>query len=795
MSTGAEGGGAGAARRRRPATRLLLVLGLLATLGAGLGLGLGLRTDLLGFLPEGRSPAAAFLLGELRSGTATTLLLAGIEGAPEAELARLSRETAAGLRASGRFAFVGDGTTTLSEAERELLFRYRYLLSPDTVPEAFTTAALQAKLQALLDGLRSAASPLLARFGFADPTGAFLGLARDFLGEARPETRDGAWFARGAAPPRALLLARMAGAGGMDAAAQEAAIAAFRAAFAAARPGPARLLLSGPGVFASEAARAIRGDVELISLAAGLLLAGFLWWRFRSPLLLGLVAVPLGAATVAGYAATALLAGGPPHGISFGFGMTMLGVAVDYPLLLLGLQRPGEGLAAAAARLWPTLRLAAACAALGLAAMLGSGLPGLVQLGVFAGSGLLAAAAVTRWGLPRLLPPGAGIAARPLPAPFAAGLARLRGRPRLAAGLVGLAALLLAGLGGPAWQRDIAGLSPVPAAAQALDATLRRQLGAPDVRLLIALGPGPEEAVLQASERLAAALGPLRGPAGALDGLDLPSRWLPSAATQAARQAALPAPEAAAAALREAMRGLPFRADAFAPFLAGLAESRGLPPLTAARLAAEAPVLAARLSPLLAGEGAAMRGVALAEGVRDPAAIARAVAGLGDPRILLVDIKAETEGLLAAYARAVLLWALAGGAAVLLLLGAGLGGAGPALRVAAPIGGALLVTLAALAALGEGLTLFHLAALLLLAGLATDYALFLGGAARPGGRGPGGAAAVDAVLNCAVATLLTFGMLSFCATPVLRGIGVTVSVGVASAFLLALLLAPRRADG
>jgi predicted exporter len=44
-------------------------------------------------------------------------------------------------------------------------------------------------------------------------------------------------------------------------------------------------------------------------------------------------------------------------------------------------------------------------------------------------------------------------------------------------------------------------------------------------------------------------------------------------------------------------------------------------------------------------------------------------------------------------------------------------------------------------------------------------------------------------LNCAVSTLLTFGMLSLCATPVLHGIGLTVAAGVAAAFLLALALA------
>ncbi|WP_431272368.1 MMPL family transporter [Dankookia sp. P2] len=309
------------------------------------------------------------------------------------------------------------------------------------------------------------------------------------------------------------MLARIAGSSGLDAGSQQAAIAAFRAAYDAARPGPARLLLSGPGVFGAEAARAIRGDVELISLASLGLLGGFLWWRYRSLLLLGLVAVPLGAGTLTGFAATALVAGGAPHGIAFGFGMTMLGVTVDYPILLVSLRQPGEGLDAAATRIWPTLRLAAGGAATGLAAMLGSGFPGLVQLGVFAGSGLLAAAAATRWVLPALVPQ-ARIVPQPMPRPIAAALRALRGRRRLALGLLAAALLVLAAAGGPRWQRDIAALSPVPAAAQALDAELRRQLGAPDVRLIIALGPGTEAAVLAASERLGAAVGPLLGPEG-----------------------------------------------------------------------------------------------------------------------------------------------------------------------------------------------------------------------------------------------------------------------------------------
>lgn len=770
----------------RDTAPLLAALLLFAAIGAALAATVEIKTGLAEFLPPGHTRASEFLVGELRTGAASSLLLAGIEGAPPEELARIARTTGAALRSSERFTFVADGATGLGEAEQAFLFRHRYLLSSGTRPETFETPALRAKLETLLDGLRSAASPLLARFGFADPTGAFLGLAGSYLSESRVEARNGAWFAAGADPPRALLLARTSGAG-LDAEAQAEAVAAFRAAFQSSEPGAARLLLSGPGVFAAEAAAAIRADVRMMTILSGCLLAAFLFWRTRSLLPLLAAAVPLAAGMLAGIAAVAL-AFGSVHAIALGFGATMLGVAVDYPILLTTLRRGEEDLSECAARTWPTLRLAAAAAVAGLAAMVGSGFPGLVQLGLFAGAGLVAAAVTTRWLLPRLAA-GVRMETRPLPAALAQPLLALAGRRRAALAVVALAALALALLGGPRWQRDLAALSPVPAEAQALDAELRRQLGAPDVRFLVALGPGDEAAVLRAAERLRAAVAPLIE-RGALAALDEPSRWLPSPDTQRARQRALPEPAALEARLGEAAAGLPFRPNAFAPFLAAAAESRTLAPLAAGALADAAPTIAARLSPLLSRRGDAWQGLAVASGVTDPAALAAAVASLGDPSVLFLDTKTETEGLLAAYARSTVLWAAGGGALVLGLLAAGLGGLRPALLAAAPIAGAVVVTLAVLTALGQALNLFHLASLLLLAGVAIDYALFLG--RSPGADPEEAGRALGAVLNCAVCTLLTFGLLALCRTPVLHGIGLTVTVGVAAAFLLSCaLVAPQ----
>ena len=82
--------------------------------------------------------------------------------------------------------------------------------------------------------------------------------------------------------------------------------------------------------------------------------------------------------------------------MALGFGLTMLGVAADYPLLLIGQRAEGERTAAAARRIWPTMAAGRRAAALGLTAMLLSSFPGLSQLGLFSAVGLAAAALATR---------------------------------------------------------------------------------------------------------------------------------------------------------------------------------------------------------------------------------------------------------------------------------------------------------------------------------------------------------------------------------------------------------------
>ena len=93
--------------------------------------------------------------------------------------------------------------------------------------------------------------------------------------------------------------------------------------------------------------------------------------------------------------------------------------------------------------------------------------------------------------------------------------------------------------------------------------------------------------------------------------------------------------------------------------------------------------------------------------------------------------------------------------------------------------------LAVLRVCGVELTLFHLVALILAAGLGLDYALFFDHA---GDDYADQLRTLHALIVCSLMTLLVFTLLAFSSIPVLRAIGVTVALGVFGNFVLALLV-------
>jgi len=742
--------------------------------------------DMSAFLPAAATPAQRLLVGELREGVASRLVLLGIEHAAPERLAALSRALAQALHGRPEFVYVANGDAALARADREFLFAHRYVLSPDVVPGRFDRASLAAALERSYEAFASPAGPLVRRYLPADPTGELLRVLATLEGGERPPVHLGVWMSRDR--QTALLLVQTAAAG-FDLDAQQANLALIDAAFAEARtaagaPG-AVLRSSGPAVFAVASREAIRGDVRRLSAIATALVAGLLVLAFRSGAVLGLAFVPVATGALAGVAAVSLVFGAV-HGITLGFGVVLIGEAVDYAIYFYAGRRAGEPAAASLARIWPTLRLGLAVSAASFCAMLFAGFPGLAQLGLFAVAGLAVAAAVTRWVLPAVPagaagPRGADRIARLVPRWRSALGARLA-----LLGLVTAACAAVIWHERPIWDDDLARLSPVGEAAQALDRRLRAALGAPDARWLAAVSGPTEDAALEAAEALERPLAALVE-AKALAGFDSPATYLPSARTQAARRAALPGDAALRERLAAAVAASPFKPGLFAPFLRDVAAARAAPPLARADLAGTA--FGLKVDALLVRRDDRWYALLPLRGVADAAAIAARVAAEGPPGAAVLDLRAESAGLLAAYrARALVLWG-AGLVAIVALLALHLRSLLGVVRVLAPIAAAVAAAAAVLLAAGTKLTLFHLVALLLVVGVGSNYALFF---EREPPDEDDRRRTVFAVAFCAATTAAAFGLLAWSRVPVLKMIGATAAIGAVAGFAFATLIARAR---
>ena len=175
-------------------------------------------------------------------------------------------------------------------------------------------------------------------------------------------------------------------------------------------PGAYTLAMTGPGVFSVETRDTIRHDVERLSTASVVLIVALLLTLYRSPRTLALGLLPVLTGVAAGIAAVSV-AFGTVHGLTLGFGTTLIGEAVDYSIYLFvqsapgaarGAERPADATRAWIAAYWPTIRLGVLTSVCGFASMLFSGFPGLVQLGLYSIAGLTSAALVTRFVLPHL---------------------------------------------------------------------------------------------------------------------------------------------------------------------------------------------------------------------------------------------------------------------------------------------------------------------------------------------------------------------------------------------------------
>jgi predicted exporter len=740
--------------------------------------------DFSAFLPAAPTPQQQLLVDQLQNGVVARMLLVGIEGGSNEMRGAASRHLAATLRARAEFSAVDNGEPIAAEAERKYLFDNRYLLSPAVAAGRFDADGLRGAIGDTIDELASPAGLMLKNLIGRDPTAELLQILEQLEPGGGPRQQDGIWVAPSG--QRALLLLQTAAAGS-DTDAQQAAAILVETAFAAVRQdlgadgGALQLRMTGPGVFAVHARDTIRSEAEQLAALSLLCIVCFLWLIYRSWRLLALGLLPVATAIAIGIAAVSLRFGSV-HGITLGFGTTLVGEAVDYAIYFF-IQAHNRSLADWRQHFWPTIRLGVIISICGFATLLFSGFPGLAQLGLYSIAGLIAAAATTRYVLPHLVgaqTQGAVAVALGLRLRNLLASRRRHWRWPLLVLALGCAVTIVQNRA-TLWDETLTGLSPIAAADLQLDTELRDELGAPDVRYLIAVRALDRETALQHAEQIGAALQPLVE-RGLIKGFESPARYLPSVATQRARQQALPERPQLEADLRTALADLPLSYHSLTDFLVDIDAARQRPPLQRADLQGTRFALA--VDSLLQQRAdrwqVLMPLQSLPERDIPAAAVRAALQALPLDDVWLIDITGESQALYANYFREALHLSLYGLLAICVVFALHLRSPRALGNVVAPLAIAVLLVMAALVLVGQRFNLLHLIGLFLIVAVGSNYALFfVRGTPQP-----------QTLASLAIANITTvagFGLLAFSSVPVLHAIGSTVGPGVVLALICAAL--------
>ena len=713
---------------------------------------------------------------KLREGVASRLILIGIDGGSLKQRVEASRQLRQNLLKLEYFERVENGTVESLQID-PLLFEYRYLLSKKSETAFFTSQELAQALDRRMQELTALyPSPFKQQLP-QDPTAAYPALLKQWLPPSRPNSVQDVWFS--ADQQRALLIAETE-AKGMEIDRQQQALDMIRQQLSEIdSSGQLRLQVSGPGVFAVHSREVIRSESKLLSLISSAAIILILLLVYRSLRITILAAMPLITAMLAGSCVVGLLFG-ELHGITLAFGITLLGVTIDYPIHLFSHLKKDEPALQSLMRIWPTLRMGVITTCIGYLVMATTDFRGLSQLGVFTIGGLLAGALCTRLLLPRLMGEGwqltinTGSVTTPK-------LGRLPANVVLGMGFCFLLFLFVQPTS--IWQDDMSSMSALPKQLLKLDREMRVQLNAPEAGHLIILHDSDLENILQQAEGLERGLEDLVK-SQAIAGFNLASNYLPSLKRQLERRAALPSDAQLKSNLEQALTSHRFRSNLFRPFLQDVAAARNLQPLKLEQLAETS--VGQQLTHLLSQEGDEWFLMIPLYGVNNSSAIEQLTIQANGSSARYLQLGEEGKRMVIGFREGIFSRMGWGVLAMLLLLSISLKSGRSALLVLLPVLLAVTLTVGLLVLLGEMLTIFHLVALMLVVGIGIDYSLFF---SRQEVSEEDSRRTFHALAVCAVSTATVFTILASSEIPVLSAIGLTTAMGVVVCFIASMVFA------
>jgi predicted exporter len=329
------------------------------------------------------------------------------------------------------------------------------------------------------------------------------------------------------------------------------------------------------------------------------------------------------------------------------------------------------------------------------------------------------------------------------------------------------------------WTNNLASLTPLSPDRLSRDRELRMEFGAPDIRHLLVLRNRDQENALRETEELQLFLDDLIGQ-GVLGHSLAVTELLPSRLIQESRIQRLRDTTDLQVHLATALKGTPFKSDAFAPFLADVrraVETSKWVKIDDFR----GSIFEQMITKHLYFDGQSWVSLVTLYELKEQRLLEGRLAE-ELPGVALVDLKFASQSLVDNYRLRIM-----GVLAIAFLLISALliwriGITERTFWVLGTLATSIILTIAVIQQILGALSLFSLIATVLVAGLGLDYGLFL---SRQEKSGKNSRDTRHAVMTCAFSTLAAFSVLALSDIPVLKSIGMTVAIGVLISVTLA----------
>ena len=741
-------------------------------------------SDITQFMPNDKSAnddnKVQLLLDELQKGNTARLLILRMKGLEDKKLANLSRQLKSKLDKNKSFTNIHNGQQAINtqqfiSGKYRKLYEYRYLLAPNsTLSKDELTESFNQRLSELRSGLNLFKNTLSS-----DPQNHFIKYLWKLTERGGTTTHHGVWFDKNKSSTLLLVELNL---DDFNLDKQEMALKdIYQTINKLSNNKNLQVDLTGTPVMAVKTRAAIQSTSKTLSTIALILMAILFWWSYRSMRLFFIATIPLASAVIAALTMTNIIFQ-QVHGIIIAFGITLLGVCLDYPVHLFSHRNKKQTAQQTLRSIWPTLRLGVISTSLAYLAMLGSGFAGLSQLSIFAISGLIASLLVTRWIVPfwlQMIPIDSNLRHQ-----YLSYLIQLKftlnKKYFFGLSIIIFCLLSIASNYDSIWSHNISDLSPIPNAAKKLDRELRQSVGAPDVNHVFILSDKNSELLLQRTERIKYELESLQLNSLASNIFSI-TDFVPSQKTQIKNQQQLPQSDSLKLNVEQAVSDFPFKKKFFDPFLRDIEQSKTLIPLSVDNILATP--LGKNLQQDLFFKNDQWHSIIRLAGVKNEQALFTWLESKPNIQPYYLNLRQATSDLMTDYQVTALFRLLLGAIIITLILFF----VRPVKRVGfiiLPVILAVLLSLSIQIMLGTPITLFHILALLLIIGIGLDYSLFFD---RTWTSSEDYHHRLHGIFVSAASTLITFGILGFSDIPVLSALGQTVTFGVLGCFALTLV--------